>query len=159
MVRITYSQFERAVSDVRSELRALGILSESSRLNKPDVIWCGLPQFYPLALGFCFESALSKKFMFDKIMGAIGYHAGNIYIPSFIFTLWKIKGSLRDIIRHEYAHAIAFHFLKLVKRCREFREAFGGTYNGLRIVDMPVESFVSGYAMKSPAEDFAECFM
>ena len=60
------------------------------------------------------------------------------------------RGSLRDVVRHEYAHALEHHYPRLTGRSARFRETFGEGDN---------EDFVSDYAKTNPSEDFAETFM
>lgn len=60
------------------------------------------------------------------------------------------RGSLRDVIRHEYAHALEHHYPRLTWRSARFRETFG---------EGGVDDFVLRYARTSPSEDFAETFI
>lgn len=67
--------------------------------------------------------------------------------------------SLRQLLRHEWAHALAHHHHDLVAN-REFRYAFDGSHDCGR----PVRSYcptrhISPYAATQPMEDFAENFM
>ncbi len=68
--------------------------------------------------------------------------------------------TLRDTIRHEYGHAIAFHFPGLVRRSSEFRRVFGTNYGGKYPEEgLDPRDFMTAYAMENPAEDFAETVM
>lgn len=72
--------------------------------------------------------------------------------------------SLRDIIRHEMAHALAFCHPHLVRRGGVFVRTFGGSHD---LDEWPEgkepeydrDNFVSEYATTSPCEDFAETVM
>ena len=68
--------------------------------------------------------------------------------------------TLRDTIRHEYGHAIAFHFPGLVRRSSEFRRVFGTNYGGKYPEEgLDPRDFMTAYAMENPSEDFAETVM
>jgi hypothetical protein len=91
---------------------------------------------------------------------------GSINIPSVSVSRlgWALFRAgtpcgLRDLVRHEYAHALADLYPRL-SRSRSFRQVFGGSYD----LGRPVDAYdprlhVSEYAATQPAEDFAECFM
>ncbi len=154
---VTFEQVNRAALAVQGELERLGLWHEDSRLRATDVIWCRLPQLVqPDALGFCYDSTPPAALRW------LGYQAGNIYIPQWVLSQWpwqQHRGSLRAIIRHEYAHALAWHYPALIRRSPPFATAFGGHYDDPEPVAGPATSFVSSYARTRPAEDFAETFM
>jgi hypothetical protein len=73
------------------------------------------------------------------------------------------RATVVDVLRHEFAHAIADLYPLAISRGGTFRAAFGGECG-----DNPSEysklpecdgTFVSVYAKKSTEEDFAETFM
>jgi hypothetical protein len=92
------------------------------------------------------------------------YTSGEIIIPAFskskfseLFNAPYV--SLKDILRHEYAHAFAYTHRKLI-RSKEFRLAFGTFHDDVNtswIYDP--KFFISEYASTNPMEDFAETFM
>ena len=98
----------------------------------------------------------------SRLGGVSGYEAGNIYIPKWILSHLRTqnRGSLRDILRHEYGHALAFHYPRLIRQSRPFENAYGAKYSGKPILNANRKNFVSDYAHEEgPAEDFAETFM
>lgn len=153
---VSLKQLNSATLAVQTELERLGLWSADSRLRSTDVIWCRLPQVLAAALGFCFDAPTSAPLQW------LGYHAGNIYIPQWGLSHgpWgQDRGSLRDIIRHEYAHALAWHHPAMIRQSRRFAAAFGGRYDDAKPVVGPDAAFVSEYARTCPKEDFAETFM
>ncbi len=65
---------------------------------------------------------------------------------------------LADVIRHEYAHAIAYCYPTLV-RSRAFVNAFAARHDANVSVGFIDGFHLTAYAGTSPAEDFAETFM
>lgn len=151
---ISKRQVESAVLDVRGELAALGLWNGASRLRSAEVFWCALPQLIsPRALGF-FTHAIWRW------AAALGYAPGHIYIPSFVFGVGT--RSLRNVVRHEYGHAVAHYYPALIQRSRRFTAIFGGRYaRGTPAPGASVRSgdFITPYAASEPAEDFCETFM
>lgn len=88
---------------------------------------------------------------------------GDIYVPSVNGAQLSdlVLGHhtrLTDVLRHEWAHALADRIPRLVETKR-FRRAFGGSYDS----PDPVREYDPGhhltpYAATSPCEDFAETF-
>lgn len=154
---VTFRKLNAAAGAVQNELARLGLWEDTSRLRRTDVFWCRLPQLGAAdALGFCFDTPTSGLWRW------FGYHAGNIYIPQWVLSQgpWgQDRGSLRDVLRHEYAHALAWHYPALIRRSRPFVAAFGGGYDLGQRIPGPEAAFVSEYARTQPAEDFAETFM
>lgn len=155
---VSYPQLERAVSDVRGELSRLGIF-EDTRLEEVEVLWCALPQLIsPLAHGFYISES-------SPLRRSLGYLPGNIYIPRWVIAegFKQRRGSLRDVLRHEYGHALAYGYPKLIQRSVRFREFFGVGHDQEEDLDaweeQPDSAFVSNYARSNPGEDFAETFM
>lgn len=72
--------------------------------------------------------------------------------------IWGYHTRLADILRHEWAHALADRRPSLVKN-RRFRDTFGGSYQTSDAVDEYDPSLhITPYAATSPCEDFAETF-
>lgn len=143
---LTRQSLDTAAQVVQSELSAHGLWG---RVRRAEIYWCALPQWPFDALGFFVHAA-------HPLARFFGYAPGYIYIPSFSF--WN--RSIRDVLRHEYAHAIAHYYPAAVQRSAAFRGAFGGDYWSeaprphVRRMDC-----VSRYAMSCPMEDFAETLM
>jgi hypothetical protein len=89
--------------------------------------------------------------------------SGEIHIPrvSLSRLLENFRGeytSLRDVLRHEFAHAVADTHRGLF-RSSEFSQAFGGAHTWAFSWEHDPDHHVSLYAATAPAEDFAEVFM
>lgn len=96
-----------------------------------------------------------------------GWHyfggSGDISIPRISFSrlshLWRGSyTSLRDVLRHEFAHAIADTHRGLVQSAF-FSDSFGAAHHWNFEWEYDPEHHVSEYAATAPAEDFAETFM
>jgi hypothetical protein len=152
---VTKEQLFSAALSVQNELRRAGFWQENGRLHRTDIYWCALPQVtMPDALGLFVDKA-------DALHVLLGYKSGHIYIPKWVLRhgLWQKRGSLRDVVRHEYGHALAHHYPFLIQRSRRFSTTFGGHYSGEHQTAPNEQHFVSEYALTSPKEDFAETFM
>ena len=69
------------------------------------------------------------------------------------------KWGLRDVVRHEYGHAVADLYPRL-SRSSGFRKAFEGSYDWVPAMrEYDPDHHVTGYAARRPCEDFAEVFM
>ena len=67
--------------------------------------------------------------------------------------------TLRQLLRHEWAHALAHHHQDLVIN-REFKLAFDGPHDhGETVREYCSTQHISPYAATQPMEDFAENFM
>lgn len=66
--------------------------------------------------------------------------------------------SLRDVLRHEYAHALA-HTHPWFIETSAFRRAFDADYGPAPIWAYDPSFHITEYAASSPQEDFSECFM
>jgi hypothetical protein len=99
-------------------------------------------------LGFARKKLMNTKIVRTHIpsIRKRGYFTseGVIYIP----VLQQKKG-IKDVLRHEYAHALLFHYPK-IKGIERFA-LFGHTKNQ--------DDYISHYAMTNPEEDFCETFM
>jgi hypothetical protein len=152
---ITYKRTNSALGSVQNELFNIGLWHKKSRLIQVDVIWCPLPQVKMFdASGFFFHGTG----FFDK---ALGYKTGHIYIPAYVLSnlFWQHCHSLRDVIRHEYAHALAHYYPNSIINSKEFEKIFGGKYYSYEPSNMEDAAYVSDYAKTMPMEDFAETFM
>lgn len=98
---------------------------------------------------------------------AYGWHwfgsSGDIHIPrvslSRLSHIWKGGyTSLRDVLRHEFAHAIADTHRGLF-RSTFFSDSFCAAHHWNFEWEYDPEHHVSEYAATAPAEDFAETFM
>lgn len=119
-----------------------------------SVYWTAIPTANALGTFYHGSSVFSRAF---------GFSDGNIFIPAITVSKWiepYRHVSLRDIIRHEYGHAMAHYYPELIIDNKEFRKAFNGHYYDLKFsVNGDSSSYVSEYAQTSPMEDFAETFM
>jgi len=151
---ISQEQLNAAVADTQAELARIGLWNEGGRLLECQVVWCALPQItMPKAMGFFIHETSLWTPAF------LGYAAGHMYIPRWV--LWAYDGifSLRDVIRHEYGHAVAHYYPAMIQRSKRFSETFNGRYFGGHTYAFDARDCVSTYAMTSPMEDFAETFM
>ncbi len=152
---VSLAQLDSAVRSTQGELDWTGLWKENGRLLRCEVFWCPWPQItMPGALGFFVHET-------DRIDRVLRYEVGHIYIPKWVLLHgpWQQRGSLRDVVRHEYGHAIAHYYPGLVQRSPHFRRAFGGGYWDQGSAGGCAGDFVSAYARTSPSEDFAETFM
>ena len=72
---------------------------------------------------------------------------------------WQNRGSFRNVIRHEYGHALAHYYPELIQHSKSFEKIFGGNYYNDEPTQMERAAFISTYACTMPMEDFAETFM
>jgi hypothetical protein len=89
--------------------------------------------------------------------------SGHINIPRISFSrlsdLWSGSyTSLRDVLRHEFGHAIADTHRGLF-RSHRFSATFGAPHNWDFGWEYDPNYHVTRYAATAPAEDFAEVFM
>lgn len=88
---------------------------------------------------------------------------GHIYIPAVTGATLSdlVTGHhtrLTDVLRHEWAHALADRRPRLVAG-RRFRKAFGGHYDSPhQFFDYHPDLHLTTYAASKPCEDFAETF-
>ncbi len=90
---------------------------------------------------------------------------GDIHVPAvagprILAKFGFIEGcSLRQLLRHEWAHALAHHHHELVAN-RDFRQSFDGSHDCGRAVRSYCPTWhISPYASTEPMEDFAQNFM
>ena len=137
---VTLPRLNRALGRVNDELHAQGLWNE--KLERIDV--------YLVPFGFAY--------------GWQWYGStGDIGIPA--ISLAKLRDwlsgsyfSLADVLRHEYAHALADTHRGLI-RSRRFTRAFKASHENLQPFVYDPELHVSPYAATCAAEDFAEVFM
>ena len=108
--------------------------------------------------GTCIRDFYNWSIGMDKFQG---FEEGHIYIPKWVLAqgIWQNRGSLRDVIRHEYGHALAHYYPEMIEHSKSFEKIFGGNYYSYVPTQMEREAFISKYASTLPMEDFAETFM
>ncbi|HPA19407.1 MAG TPA: hypothetical protein PLU30_16795 [Verrucomicrobiae bacterium] len=136
MILVTPGQLRSAASSVARELDSLGIYDE--RLRSVEV------RLAPLALD------------------CLGWWDGEIRIPAVSLPrlgelFGRARSSLREVLRHEFGHALADTHRGLVRSSR-FVEAFGAPHYSGVCWEYDPEHHVSPYASTLPMEDFAETF-
>jgi hypothetical protein len=150
---IGYQQLQSALADVRRELMEVG-LWYGGRISQAEVVLCRRtpPDLRDAAAFF-----VNRQHM---VYRAFGCEPGHIYVPQGILGQRERCGSLRDVLRHEFGHALAFYHPGLIRRRRAFVAAFDARYDDQWIIPPTnAEDFVTPYAMTAPDEDFAETFM
>jgi hypothetical protein len=98
-------------------------------------------------------------------LGCYGWFifGGDIYVPAVTGAQLAdlVLGHhtrLTDVLRHEWAHALADRRPKLVETKR-FRRVFGGAYDSSEPVrEYDPDVHITRYAATNPCEDFAETF-
>ena len=137
---INQSQLDRANYAVTCELDALGFYDAHIRVVNTYLVPVGV------AYGWHYYG-----------------HTGDISIPRVSFSrlshLWRGGyASLRDVLRHEFAHALADTHRGLF-RSELFFDSFGAGHRWDFEWEYDPDHHVSEYAATAPAEDFAESFM
>ena len=136
---ISATSFKSACRDVKAGLKKLGFWSEKLADVKVRQTYFGFSygwQYYR-GCGDIVVPKLSVSRMCDSYRGDI--------FP------------IRDVLRHEYAHAIADNHRSLVKSSK-FRSAFGAAHDNLKCFHYDEQEHVSYYASDNAGEDFAETF-
>lgn len=117
-------------------------------------------------LGFYDDRTAQTEVYLTMASYAFGYQYyggdGSICIPriSVSVLIDRLNGvvtSLKDVLRHEYAHAVADTHRGLM-RSRRFSEVFGGPHGWDGEQDYDSKSHVTAYAASATGEDFAEVF-
>jgi hypothetical protein len=134
---ITYQDVCRANYQVTRELYNLGFWSD--QLNNVNVYWMAASwRFYGWYLRHIFIPAITGAQLSDFIMGR--------------------HTRLTDVLRHEWAHAVADRHQSLMDTKRFVRD-FGGPYESTDAVhDYDPDRHLTHYAASMPCEDFAEVF-
>jgi len=140
---ITKQQLDTANLAVTRELSALGFWDEATAQTETYLTLAGMAYGYQMYNG-----------------------SGEILIPAISLArlgekLMKQKRvALRDILRHEFAHAYAHTHPEKVNK-QTFERVFGGphTLDTRLAQDFDPSRHVSEYAATMPMEDFAEVFM
>jgi hypothetical protein len=152
---VSLKQTTDACYHVQKELYTIGLWYENSKLVEADIIWFPYPIItIPDAAGFLFHGTTLLHKM-------LGYKPGHIYIPKYVVLQFfkQERGSLREILRHEYAHVLAHYYPEFIEDNEEFEKVFGGAYYHTQPIAMEDAAYITDYARKKPMEDFAETFM
>jgi hypothetical protein len=150
---LSLPQLNRALAAVWREMAGLGF---ASKAVDQVPVWLVSP------LGI-----LSPRTLFNSPYGFFdpSSRSGAINIPSISLSALgdllaaRAYVSLRDVLRHEYAHAIEHHHRGLIHSTR-FEDAFGAAHDDQTEVEFDSEQHVSPYAATCAGqEDYAETFM
>jgi len=138
---LTMRRLQGAIHDVQCELDQVGIFDE--RLGEVEVYltWFGTAygwQYYG-STGHIEIPSISTCRLSERVFGGR-------------------RTTLRDILRHEYAHAVADQNRGLI-RSKLFRLAFGSGHNDEVLSEYCENEHVTAYAGTDACEDFAEVFM
>ena len=138
---ITMPRLQGALNDVYRELDSVGVFDQ--RLAKVEVYltWFGKAfgwQYYRSS-GHIEIPAISIGRLSERVFG-------------------DQRTTLRDILRHEFAHAVADQNRGLI-RSRLFRAAFGSAHDTFIGSRYHSHHHVTRYAATAACEDFAEVFM
>jgi hypothetical protein len=141
--RITLSRLDKAAARVRSELDAHGLWTEPVA----DV------QIFLIENG---DSYAEYEW--------VGTGDSGVIVVRAVATARRVEARqgtftpLADILRHEYAHALANIYKGLI-RSRQFTMAFGASYDNHERFAYSPETHMTEYAATNASEDFAETFM
>ena len=158
--RVTQEEAYDAFNLVEMELWRLGVLWQGSKLDRTKLRY--KPNAYGEArndIGSIWRKLRRKR----QDLATEGYWLGGVItIPRHGFWLAR-QASIDDVLRHEFGHALADLYPGALKKGGVFRAAFGGSYGPTPAEERGVkgweERYVSEYATKATAEDFAETFM
>ena len=140
MYIITLRRLNRATYDVTTELDRLGFYDDHVQRTEVYLVPLGL------AFGWHYYGSTGDIYIPAVSLSRLSEHWYGRYTP------------LRDILRHEYAHAVADTHRGLM-RSRPFRLAFDGSHESSNGSEYDPERHVTPYAATCPGEDFAEVFM
>lgn len=134
---ITYGDVCRANDKVTAEMAKFGFWND--RLDEVTVYWV-------TASWICY-----------------GWYQGDIFIPAITGAnlsdlIYGKHTRLTDVLRHEWAHAVADRCPRLMDTKRFLRE-FGGAYESRNCVrNYDPDHHLTKYSASMPCEDFAEVF-
>ncbi len=136
---VTLARLQRALDQAVSDFRACGLYTDA--LHEVPVF------LVPVGVAYGWCSATSEICIPAVSLMRLG-------------EIWWPRVALRDVVRHEMAHALANLYEDVVDT-HGFSKVFGGGYwhTWARPPVFDPSTFVSPYATKSPAEDFAESIM
>ena len=149
---VTLDSLNRALRQVTLELDAVGLWD--GKLDKVEVVLSYLPSGLWGECGFVYDRGVGG------LSALAGFREGVIYLP-FNARVSRRRGeTLRDVLRHEYGHALAWLRPSFV-RGTWFRETFGAAYDEEWAERPAFDSgrYVSEYATTNAKEDFAETFV
>ena len=147
---LTKAQADRAFRFVQRELRAAGLMRQGSGLSSIKCVW------HPGEIGtFAITGYRLSDFATE------GYYWNRtIHLPAWGYW-FKGRDGFRNVVRHEFGHAIA-DINKGLFKGNVFRRAFGAPYGRRKIRRFSLnaeETCVSRYAASCTQEDWAETFM
>jgi len=137
---VTPKRLRQGISQIRRELQQLGFLSEGVRKVRVKLTPFGMAygyQYYGSSGDICIPALSLSRF--STLLG-------------YPYT------SLRDVLRHEYGHAVADLHRGLI-RSKKFSSAFGSGHCFEKREEFHHEVHLTPYAAHSPGEYFAETFM
>ena len=148
---ISTAELNRALFKVQHELYQNGLWNEGSPLTDVEVKLDSTPTLFTQGN---FTHAIKK---YEHFMG---YKEGIIYITQFSLSYLENSkySSVRDLVRHEYGHAFAEKYDRLIRK-KNFENVFGDRYYDAKKNKMPNEAYFTDYAKDNSMEDFAETFM
>jgi hypothetical protein len=137
---VTLKRLNRALFQIQTELEDLGFYDDAIHDVDVYLTWFGT------AYGWQYYGT-----------------SGDIHIPAISFgkildLFRRPYSSLRGILRHEYAHAVADTHRGLIRSSR-FSDAFDGSHESSAEWEFDPDLHVTQYAATSSSEDFAETLM
>ena len=151
-VSITDEEAEVALNAVCDEYRVLGLMTQA--------LWDT-----PVEVLDVDRTTLIKDGMYvirrDHVWRLLGFDAGTIYLPRGCVTerpkgFAKFRHTLKAVLRHEFAHALAYKGRNLVRGWSDFEQVFGAHHDDEEPAGGPLSNYISSYAATCPREDFAE---
>ena len=154
-VRLSEDELDEAVNEVCDEYRAVGLMTQT--------LWDTPVHGTKLDL----ESWGYWGIYYAEGNGGwsmLGFEPGSIYLPLARLKerpagTRKFRHTLKDVLRHEFAHALAYQGGELVIDNPRFESAFGAHHDEPESSCAPRKNYVTNYAATKPREDFAETMM